>query len=166
MYVLSSRYVKSLLTLEPETGHLLWRYTRGSKALCGQRAGWIDKDGYRRLRIDGQAYAAHRIVWLIVNGSFPNGEIDHINGVRDDNRIENLRVATRSQNQANRKKNSRGSTGIKGVHFHRRHRKFQAHIGVDGKKIHLGMFATADEARLVYEDAAKKHFGGFARLNE
>lgn len=96
-------------------------------------------------------YREHRVIWLMHYGSFPTMELDHINGVRDDNRLENLRQVTRSQNIQNLKRaRSDNSNGLLGVSYKKPNKKWAAAIQKDGKKIHIGLYATAQEAHEAY----------------
>jgi hypothetical protein len=94
-------YLTSVLHYTPETGEFLWNLPR-PKIRVGQRAGYKKKNtGYIYIEIDGKSYSAHRLAWFYVTGTFPKKQIDHINRNRSDNRYENLREATNSQNKAN-----------------------------------------------------------------
>lgn len=108
-----------LLDYNPETGLFTWKAKRcGTKH--GSVAGSIDPShGYRRIKIDGHLYLAHRLAWFYVCGEWPAHEIDHIDRARANNRIANLRPATRSENQCNKPRYSNNRTGAKGVHWHR-----------------------------------------------
>jgi hypothetical protein len=106
--------------------------------------------------------SVHRLAWLFVHGSFAN-EIDHINRDKQDNRISNLREATRTQNQANLFKTNK--SGFKGVHM-RPSGTFYAHIGNNGKQHYIGSYKTANEAAIAYNKKAIELFGEFAALNE
>lgn len=153
--------LKELLHYDPDTGvfrRLVNR--RGLKARAGAVAGWIDKDGYRRIEVDGRRYSAHRLAWFYVHGAFPNKELDHRNGVRDDNRIANLREATPGQNQANSKAKR---NGLKGVCWNRRAKKWQSNICIRRKLVYLGLFRSESEAHAAYYEAAQHLFGEFAR---
>lgn len=114
--------------------------------------------GYLQLRVDGVLRKMHRFIWEHANGPIPKGyEVDHINGVRSDNRIVNLRLVTHKQNMENRHRaRTDNISGEKGVQWKERDGKFQAIIGHQGKKISLGYFLTVDEARIAYVEAAKK----------
>jgi hypothetical protein len=133
-------------------GNLYWKTFKGPRAIAGSLAGSIRKDGYCRIRIDGKYYLTHRLIWVWHGNELSrNIEIDHINNKSSDNRIENLRLATRLENEYNKPK--------KGYRFEAG--KWRAKIKVDGKQKHLGMFDTEDDARLAYLIAAKqiqKHF--------
>ena len=100
--------VKELFHYDPETGHLIWLVDRRAHKVAGKIAGYLNNEGYLRIRIDGKGYQAHRLIWLYVNGAWPVNEIDHVNGVRNDNRISNLREVTNSQNLQNQRKPRKG----------------------------------------------------------
>ena len=135
----------------------LWaRRQFNSQVKVGQRAGSVLLDGYRQVRVNGKQYREHHLVWLLHNGRMPSGELDHINCVRDDNRIENLRECTREQNMQNRRFPMRGNRlGFLGVTRH--YNKFRAVITCGGKKTHLGLFPTAEEANAAYMSAQRAH---------
>lgn len=123
-------------------------------------AGGLTKEGYVRIRLNGVEYRAHRIVWELHNGKIPKGMlIDHINRVKTDNRIENLRLATQSQNLSNQP--GRSKLGLpKGVQIIRG--KYRAKIKFNNKTISLGTFNTPEEAGKAYEDKAVELHGEFA----
>lgn len=112
--------------------------------------------GYRHTRYNGTTIYMHRLIWEHVNGVIPDGmEIDHINGVRDDNRITNLRLVTRSQNLQNQWfARSDSKSGVKGVSWDSRSRKWTAEINCHRKRYTLGQFTTIEEAQVVYARAA------------
>jgi hypothetical protein len=115
--------------------------------------------------VDGQLFLAHRVIWVMIHGSLPDGyEIDHRDQNASNNRLPNLRLATPSQNSANIRVKSNNSLGIKGVYWLTANRKFRAQIRVAGRKIHLGLFDTAKEAAEAYAIAAKSAYGEFASL--
>lgn len=139
------------------TGDLTWRVSRGT-AKAGDVAGTLHPEGYRCVKISGKLYKAHRIIWCMVTGAWPNDNIDHDNTVRSDNRWTNLREATIQENARNMR--SRNPLG-KGVRP--KGSRFQACITINGKRTYLGNFKTAALAAEAYADAADKHFGEFAR---
>jgi hypothetical protein len=141
-------------------GKLIWKICKANKIKIGQEVGNIDSEGYRSLMIDGKQYKVHRVIFYMHYGYFPK-EVDHINGNRIDNRIENLRGCTRSENMRNKIGTSK--TGFKGVYNN--HKGFMATIKVNGKKIYLGTFKFAEEASGAYDKAAKQYFGEFAKIN-
>ena len=164
--MITQERLKELLHYNPETGVFTRNWTMGRKARVGSIAGSVRKDGYRQIQINKIKYLSHRLAWLYMTGSWPKEDIDHINRVKDDNRWENLREASPSQNQANRKININNSSGLKGVQYRKDNTKnpWQASIECNGKSIYLGYFRTPEEAYLSYCLAALVLFGKFARF--
>lgn len=165
--ILSFEEMDRLLRYEPETGHLFWKVDRGrngkgaSGAKAGSRAGCVGNHGYIQIATRVGRVLAHRLAWLLTHRAMPDGEIDHKNGDRTDNRLCNLRAATRTENSRNQQMHSDNKSGFKGVH--KRNRKFRAEIMHEGKKVHLGYFVTAQEAHDAYCKAAREYHGQFAR---
>ena len=150
--------LRNLLTYYPETGLFVWRHDKG-RGRAGMVAGSRDSKGYVVMSLDHKMYKAHRLAWLYVHGVWPQGQIDHINGDKADNRIANLRDVTQSQNLINRPEMKRRDPLPRGV---RRDRgRFQAYINRDGKQVYLGSFATPDEAQAVFMATAAKEYGEF-----
>ena len=140
-----------LLAYEPETGIFTWRKRRGGRALAGTKAGVLRSDGYVSITIDFKKIMAHRLAWLMVNGVEPPDQLDHINGVRSDNRIHNLRPATGSQNQQNiGRAKSNNLLGLLGVSYHPQSGKFRGRIKVNGRVIHCGLHDTPEGAHAAY----------------
>jgi len=127
----------------------------------GKEAGSVNSIGYRYVSIDRVTYLEHRLVWFYCYGEWPKCDIDHINGDKKDNRIENLRLATVSQNCFNTKISKRNTSGFKGVDYHKPTKKWRAAIKISGKNYHIGLFATAEEAGAAYAEFAKKAHGEF-----
>lgn len=146
---------------DPATGVMAWRKAR-YRTLLGKEVGTVSPSGYRTVVIGGAIYMVHRLVWLHVHGSWPAADIDHINGRRDDNRLCNLREATRSQNNANRTPRALG--GLKGATLHRHSGRWQAQIGFGGRNVFLGTFSSPEEAHAVYAAKAREVHGEFARV--
>lgn len=147
-----------LFDYEAETGRLLWRVSRSSRAKVGAEAGGLHRSGYVRLTVDGREVMAHRVIWEMHYGAIPDGsEIDHINGVRDDNRLSNLRAVSRAINAQNKHRGRRGSSsGALGVVKRAgQRRQFEAWITTGGVQKYLGCFASAEEASAAYV-AAKR----------
>ena len=124
--LLSQKRLKQVISYDPESGDM-------TRIDNGRVAGTINGDGYRSVMVDGRLYQAHRLAWLYVHGSFPPDCIDHINGIRTDNRIENLRPATKSQNTMNSKAPSTNSTGVKNVSRNRG--GYLAGVKVGGRRV-------------------------------
>lgn len=126
-------------------------------------AGCKHHDGYIVIGLDYALWLAHRLAWLYMTGSFPSGLLDHKNGDRSDNRWSNIREASRAQNSQNTRRKRGHSCGYKGVSRSNKCKRFRAVITVDGKQIRLGNFATPEQANKAYAEAARQHFGEFAR---
>jgi hypothetical protein len=142
-------------------GALYWRVDRGSNAKAGARAGRMLPTGYRSIHVSGRRYQEHRLVYLIHHGRMPV-QIDHINGDKADNRIENLREADHSQNQVNTA-TRRNESGYRGVRFVPKTGRWAARIYVSGAEIRIGTFATAKEASEAYKAKAAEIYGEFVR---
>ena len=141
-------------------GQLYWKEKRYSPIDLSKPAGDIGKDGYRRIQIEGKIYKAHRLVWKYHYGKDPREFIDHIDGNKTNNNMENLREATTQQNSFNRGPSKNNKLGIKGVR--KQKNKYTARIIINGKNKHLGMFNTIEEARLAREEAEIKLFKEFS----
>lgn len=139
---------------EPDTGLLRNRIDRGNAFKAGDVAGHLNKDGYLIVVFKGKQYQQHRIDWEIYHGEPPppGYEIDHENHIRHDNRICNLRLVTRTENQHNRFMQRSNTTGIVGVNWRKNSGNWQAQINVNGKRKHLGTFNNLLDAA-----AARKH---------
>jgi hypothetical protein len=165
---LTQERLKELLDYDPETGIFTWRVDRGYKAKAGTIAGYESK-GYWMIGVDridkskDSPYQAGRLAFLWMTGTFPNADCDHADGNPLNNKWTNLREASRSQNQRNKRVQSNNVTGLKGVSLHRG-TKWVARIKVDGeKKPYLGIFDCPAAAHFAYIVAADEHFGEFAR---
>lgn len=141
-------------TYNPETGELRWK-VKGKKRRLHTEAGSCNSNDYRRLYVCGDFFQAHRICWALYYGEDPAPNIiDHKNGVRNDNRISNLRIATESENNINRPLQRNSTTGYRGVAYHKQSRKWQAYINIEGKRHFLGLYISIEgaiAARLNYE---------------
>jgi hypothetical protein len=147
---IDSTRLKQLFTYDEEYGYFYWRVDRGHTTKAGDIAGCLHHNGYVVITIEKRQYQAHRLVWLYVHGKYPDAQIDHINNIRSDNRITNLRQATQAENCQNLKK-SRGSSGFLGVSLDStRGNRWGASIKTNGKKHHLGWFKTAEQAHEAY----------------
>lgn len=129
---------------------------------------WYFNNGYalRSVKINGKwrNIYMHRVVLEHKLGRKlrPGEQCDHLNGIKTDNRLENLRVATNAQNSMNRGLNKNNTSGEKGVYWHKRAQKWMAYIMYQGRRIHLGLFMTKEAAALAYSQTAKQLFGEFA----
>ena len=162
--------VREIFDYDPLTGVLRWKI-QVSRHKIGDVAGLKKapkgRKRYMFIRYEGKWYLAHRLAFAIMEGRWPDPEVDHENTDGWDNRWLNLREATKAQNAQNRKMPITNKVGMKGVIRVARFgvTKFEARIRVSGKQKHLGRFDTAQEAHAAYCNAADKHFGDFARTH-
>ena len=166
-YKITAKKLRELIEYDPISGQFIWRVSRkGGGTKAGYPAGRVRAhDGYIRLGINGARHFAHRLAWLYVYGEFPRNQIDHIDGIRHNNSIQNLREATGTQNLGNMSRPSHNSSGFKGVSWHKGAGKWRAYIKNKGRAIHLGHFDDAKLAHAAYLKAAQSYFGSFARAN-
>lgn len=170
--------LRQLMSYDPETGKLFWK-ERPSEwfKYPAQAEKWnrhyankeaftpINSRGYHTGTVKGKMLLAHRIAWAITHGRWPNHFLDHINGIRSDNRLCNLREATNAENLRNRGVQNDSESGIKGVRFDRRYGRWQARITVERRQKHLGYYDTPEAAAAAYAEAARRHHGEFARTH-
>ena len=147
---------------EYNNGDLFWKKRASQKIQIGDKVGHKSKNGYIVVRLKNQYLYAHRIIFMMHHGFYPE-EVDHIDGNPSNNCIENLRAATRQQNSFNTKIKNSSSTGVKGVGIHKPTGYFKVSIKVDGKSIHLGYTKDLTEAKQMYDEASKLYHGEFAR---
>lgn len=151
----------------------MFRYENGNlyriKSSGGMKAdsicGWItvcNGKQYKKINVKRKTYYLHQIIYMLHHGYIPK-YIDHKDGDSLNNKIENLREATQSQNAANQRLRKNNTSGIKGVRFNDRYQKWTAAVMVNGKHISLGCYQSAEEAKHAYEIGSKKYFGEFAR---
>ena len=152
-------YINQHLFYNDENGNFYWKVPPVNNVKPMSLAGSLS-DGYRNIKIMNRTYKAHRLIWLLKTGELPYLDIDHINMKRDDNRFENLRVATMSQNRGNMRKQSNNKSGAKGVCWDKRARKWLVHISTK----RLGLFNSISDAKKCYAKAAREHFGEFVRV--
>ena len=151
--MLTYERAKELFSYSPETGELRWATKASRKVVPGAVAGCITVHGYRQVRVDGKFYKAHRIAWLLRTGEWPEHEIDHANGVRDDNRWVNLREATSAENKQNMARRSDNTSGYTGVIFEKRVKLWEARVVMDGRIYSAGYFDTPEQAADAYAKA-------------
>lgn len=156
--------LKQLFDYDPTTGYLTWSKNHVKQNYIGKRAGFMDNyNGYRVIHsINGKKYREHRIIWMWHNGEFPKEQLDHINGIRDDNRIENLRECTNKQNSENRTVHSNKNKTSKYIGVQHRGngvkvKPWRARIMHNMKNISLGYFETEEEAYQAYVEAKAKY---------
>jgi hypothetical protein len=163
--MLTADRLRACLSYDAQTGEFRRLLARGN-CRVGEVAGTISGSGHRVIRVDGRSYKAARLAWLHTFGEWPSPHIDHINGVRSDDRLRNLRPATPAQNSRNRQPHKTRTSGhLKGTYWHKANRKWTAAIMVDGSQTYLGSFDCPAAAHLAYVVAADKFHGEFARSN-
>lgn len=144
-----------------DIGRFVWKVAKGW-VKPGRIAGTVNGDnGYRYIKLNGVHYLEHRMVWLYVHGRLPEGEIDHINGDKKDNRIVNLRQCTRSQNEINKGLSRVNTSGCKGVSWHAQSKKWRARLKVNKKEVHLGTFENKSDAERAYKLFLQNTHGDF-----
>lgn len=162
MAELSAGALRAVLDYDHISGVFRWKFAASTGRPAGSVAGNLSR-GYIRIQIGGRSYFAHRLAWLFVHGVWPANYIDHVDGVRRNNAIANLRPATARQNQFNRRIQRSNASGFKGVHWEPEERKWYATIRINGQKKHLGRYDDPADAHRAYEAAAIAHHGEFAR---
>lgn len=162
MKVLTAEVLRQLLDYEKDTGEFTWKSPLANRVRPGDKAGQRDGHGYRQITICNRAHLAHRLAWLYTYGEWPDGQIDHKNRDRSDNRISNLRLASNTQNRANSGLGKNNKSGVKGVHWYPTYNKWVAVIRVAKKSRFLGYFEDKEAAAEAYRRAAVECFGDFA----
>lgn len=165
-------YLKVCFDYDSQTGDLIWKrrprshfrsllaFSMWNGKNAGKKAGSPNPvDLYFSTKVDGRLIKNHRIIWKLIFNEEPE-VVDHINRVRTDNRVSNLRACSRDENAKNRTVKAMSATGLKGVH--KKNNRFQAYIQSDKKFIILGSFASAEEAAQAHREAAIRLHGSFA----
>jgi hypothetical protein len=156
--------MREFISYNPDSGVMTWKKVLSNRtkpgALCGAN---IDSKGYGRVCFDGKQYRAHRVVWALFYGEAPDQQIDHINGNRLDNRIANLRLASNAQNSRNCRLSKNNTSGVTGISYHSKAKKWMAQIMLSRKNNYLGLFNTKEEAIAARKKAETQYFGQFAK---
>lgn len=148
--------LKEMLHYCPQTGVFSWIKAR-QKIHVGQIAGSDKGDGYRRIKIDGKNYSAHRLAWLYVHGVWPAKCVDHINRQPADNRIENLRCVDWRENAQNLSLAKNNSSGFRGVYFETKTKRWKVQLRANRKNYFLGRYENLADAANAYAQAATKY---------
>lgn len=171
---LTPEYLRECFAYNPDSGALVWLrrpvthfrnaglMKRWNTRYSGKEAGSTTPIGYRIIGINDHTYNAHRIVWMLVYGTWPAEDIDHVNRDRSDNRITNLRLASRSENNYNSGLRKNNSSGVKGVSWNNLRGMWSVNVNAKGKNVFRGLFHDKEEAIAVCRDARKKIHGQFA----
>jgi hypothetical protein len=156
--------LRSLVAYNPETGVFTRLVKRdfNPKSVLGKPLGTAYSNGYLGFRVLTRRYLSHRLAWFYVHGEWPQSDMDHVNGDRTDNRLCNLRLATKSQNMANTETQVNNTSGHRGVIFDKVNKKWMAYMQQHGKFINLGRFVVKEEAIAVRAQAFASAFGKFA----
>lgn len=161
-YSLTLEELRAVLDYDPDTGIFKWREASNiRKDIRGKLAGTIQYDGYRCIRVKPYRYYAQVLAWFYTWGKWPDHQVDHRDTNRDNNAIDNLRLASPIENGNNSRRSRRNTTGFKGVCRYKD--KWMAQCRVKGRKRYLGVFDTAEEAHAAYKVAALDGHGEFAR---
>ena len=152
---ITQQELKSKLNYDVNTGVFNWIKN-------GKIAGYAKKDGYIFIRLPNKLYRAHKLAWLYVYGEIPNMEVDHIDNNKHNNAIQNLRLSTSTQNKYNAKLRKDSSSKVKGLHWHKKNKKWQIHIVANKEKFHLGYEKDFFEACCIVTSARNKLHKEFA----
>ena len=158
--IISQERLKHLFDYQPDTGNFYWKVANGRRVRVGDIAGHLNYKGYIVIGVDSKVYMAHRLAWIYVYENQPLNYIDHLNGVKTDNRISNLRDVSIQTNNENRRfaLKSNKASGVLGVYWN--NGKWRAMIGKNRKAISLGNYDTIEEARQAYIAAKRElHIG-------
>lgn len=162
--MLTAKRLREVMHYDPETGVFTRLKNSRRTDLCGTVAGCPDDKGYIHIVVDGSRYKAHRLAWLYVTGEWPVGFIDHKDQAKGNNRFANLREATKAENSCNISTAANNTSGVRGVYFHKMGGKWMAYITAAGKRIHLGLHESIDEAKVARRAGELKYHGAFAPM--
>jgi hypothetical protein len=160
----SNKRLKELFYYDQSTGIFIHKIAKKGR-WEGTVAGYTRRDGYRVIRVDRARYLAHRLAWVFFYGVEPIDHIDHKNHIRNDNRIDNLRLANYSQNKCNSGISSNAKSGLKGVRYSYRDKCWRAEITTNNKWLYLGSFENKEDAALAYIAASKKFHGEYSYID-
>lgn len=159
---ITAERLREVLHYDPETGVFTWRVSTTNRVQVGEQAGVVKSNGYVQIGLYTQRYYAHRLAWLYAYGVWPTDEIDHANRRRADNRITNLRLASRPENSQNHGLSKRNSSGHTGVRWRKEVGLWHARISRDYREVHLGYFGSVSDA-VAARKAAESEYHPFRR---
>lgn len=153
--------LKELLDYSPITGKFTWKISTG-RVSKGMEAGRINPgNGYIDIGIKGRMHLAHRLAWLYITGDWPKACIDHVDSNRKNNAFSNLREATYTENNYNAVKREDNTSGVKGIYWHAKRKKWTARTMVNGKRHHIGYFDELIEATQAIQEFRAIQHGAF-----
>ncbi len=155
--MITQKELKQLLQYDPISGEF-------TSLKTGYTYRGLDRNGYKRIKVNGKFCFSHRLAWLYIHGKWPVDQIDHINGIHGDNRLCNLRECNNRENNQNRDKHKDNTSGHKGVVWLKKNKKWKAQIMKDRKQNYLGSFERKEDAINAYRIACERLHGEFARL--
>lgn len=158
--MLTVEHLRELTKYDPHSGEFVWRNSKGAAKAGNPVGGKHRVKGYGETCLDGVYYQTHRLIWFYVHGQWPLGQIDHINGRRDDNRLENLRDVGAHQNQQNRTRGNKGKKYSDLIGAYWNENGWFSSILVNGKQVYLGRFPSAAAAHEAYLQAKRMHHPG------
>lgn len=160
--MLTQSQLKECLHYNPDTGDFTWIKPLANRMHAGDIAGAKDKSGYIYIKFNSKKYSGHRLAWFYIHGEFPGCDIDHINLKRNDNRIKNLRKASRSENLQNTVLRKDNTSGVKGVSWCSLTKRWLARCGVNGTRYQLGRYDSIEGAINAVMEFREEHHGEFA----
>lgn len=165
---LTIEFVRACFSYDPKTGDIRWKVKpsgRKQQDIGDFAGGASGSAGYIRVQVFGRMFQAHRLAWALHYGEWPGALIDHINGIKTDNSISNLRLASHTQNMRNAASHSSSTSGFKGVDYMKARNCWRARISTPEGDKHIGTFPTNAAAARAYDEAAIQYHGAFARSN-
>lgn len=160
---ITQELLKEIFHYDEESGNLIYKVSLYKKNMVGKVAGRLGSLGYVAINLNGKLYRAHRLIWMYVYGYFPPNHIDHINLIKHDNRLINLREATACENATNKEKQKNNKSGYKGVHWNKSTKKWVSQCKTNGIRHCLGSFDSAELAYNAYREFVRKNCGEFHR---
>lgn len=157
--------LQEFLDYDSEAGTVTWKKKPSSRVLVGDNVGTVNSHGYIQFKFRGVCYRLNRVIWALHYGEWPDKLVDHKDGDKLNNRLDNLRLATFQENSLNKKAKKRGSSPFRGVYWNKSEKKWHSQASNNGKQTHLGLFEDELEAAVAYDKFAIVQHGAFAKLN-